>query len=95
MKNEVMERLNEVKENKLFRTGLIAGAISVITSLPVWANEGSGTVDIASTIGTAATNAATQANSVITTLVPIVMGVVTTVVVVTLGIRLFKRFMKG
>lgn len=58
-----------------------------------YASEGgSATVDVSSLVGTAATNAVSQANSTLSTLIPIVMGLIGTVVAVKLGIRLFKSF---
>lgn len=53
---------------------------------------GSSTVDVSSLVGTAATNAVSQANATLTTLIPIVMGLIGTVIAVKLGIRLFKSF---
>lgn len=72
---------------------LMTFVLSLACGVVAFANE-SGT-GIASQIGTAATSAATEAQSVISTLIPIVLGVVGTVVVVRLGISLFKRFMRA
>lgn len=59
----------------------------------VFAEEtGGSTVDVSSLIGTAATAAVGQANSTLTTLIPIVLGLIGTVIAVKLGIRLFKSF---
>lgn len=78
---------------KKWAVAMMAMCMSAAMSVMVFANEtGTG---IASQIGTAATSAATEAQSVISTLIPIVLGVVGTVVVVRLGIRLFKSFMKA
>lgn len=53
---------------------------------------GGTTVDVSSLIGTAATSAVNQANSTISTLIPIVLALIGTVIAVKLGIRLFKSF---
>lgn len=53
---------------------------------------GGSNVDVSSLIGTAATNAVSQANSTISTLIPIVLGLIGTVIAVRLGIKLFKSF---
>lgn len=83
-----MEKLKKVV------TMLIATISTLAMSAIVFASDSS-TADIASTIGSAATTAQGQALSVINTLIPIVMVIVSTIAVVTLGIRLFKRFMRG
>lgn len=80
---------------KKFVTMLIASITTLAMSVIVFASDSSSSIDIAETIGTAATTAQGQAMSVINTLIPIVMVIVGTIAVVTLGIRLFKRFMKG
>lgn len=79
---------------KKFVMLLMAAVTTFAMSAIVFASDSS-TPDIATTIGTAATTAQGQALGVINTLIPIVMVIVSTIAVVTLGIRLFKRFMRG
>lgn len=82
----------DVKRSFKFISGLLTAALCTLSlSILAFAQE---TQSVASVIGTAATSAATEAQSVITTLLPIVMGVVGTIAVVTLGIRLFRRFLR-
>lgn len=88
------ENVKEKKKNPVL--GLVGVLLGIVTCLAmsVIAFASEATPDVVTTMSTAATAAATQAQSMITTLLPITMGVVTSVVVVTMGIRLFKRFMR-
>lgn len=79
---------------KKIKVLIFAAMMTIAGSVMAFAQEG-GSVDVQSAITTAATTAQGQAIGIINSLIPIVMVVISAVVVTTLGIRLFKRFMKG
>lgn len=85
--------MNYLKKIKSKAIILLSAMMSLAMSCLAFANDTS-SVDVASQLGTAATNATGQINSVITTLFPIVLGIIVTVIVVFMGIRMFKKFIK-
>lgn len=89
-----MKLLNKAKAKIAL---LLSAVMSIAGTVMAFAEETPGagsSVDVASQLSTAATDATTQINSVITTLFPIVLGVIVTVIVVFMGIRMFKKFIK-
>lgn len=83
--------MNKIKKLMVM---IFSGIFTAACSVLAFANETGNSVDVASQLSTAATNATTQINGVITTLFPIVLGVIVTVLVVFMGIRMFKKFIK-
>ena len=92
--NEI-QKVEKISFKEKVKTGLISLPVCALALAPSFVAFAEDTPSATTTaITSAATTAASDATSLIASLLPIVLGVVGTVIVVTLGIRLFKRFMK-